>query len=153
MYIVLYIYIIAVIQLSINTFYLKMNHGIFFFLHQQGWFTQYYIWNISLGCLKSSMTESGFSLIRKRVKYLCLLGKDEQKNTLHQPWYSPALIPFDLFSGDQVCLIKCNRLSYFGRFPERIFHAYSRRNFWKMVVRAIIGSPVLSWEHCTMHFL
>lgn len=44
-------------------------------------------------------------------------------------------------------------LSYFGRFPERIFQAYSLRNFWKMVVRAIIGSPVLSWEHCIMHFL
>lgn len=43
--------------------------------------------------------------------------------------------------------------SYLGRFPERIFQAYSLRNFWKMVVRAIMGSPVLSWEHCIMHFL
>ena len=43
--------------------------------------------------------------------------------------------------------------SYLGRLPERIFQAYSLRNFWKMVVRAIMGSPVLSWEHCTMHFL
>lgn len=43
--------------------------------------------------------------------------------------------------------------THLGRLPERIFQAYSRRYFWKMVVRAIIGSPVLSWEHCTMHFL
>lgn len=43
--------------------------------------------------------------------------------------------------------------THLGRLPDRIFQAYSRRYFWKMVVRAIIGSPVLSWEHCTMHFL
>lgn len=43
--------------------------------------------------------------------------------------------------------------THLGRLPDRIFQAYSRRYFWKMVVRAIMGSPVLSWEHCTMHFL
>ena len=43
--------------------------------------------------------------------------------------------------------------THLGRLPERIFQAYSRRYFWKIVVRAIMGSPVLSCEHCTMHFL
>lgn len=43
--------------------------------------------------------------------------------------------------------------THLGRFPERIFQAYSRRYFWKMVLRAIMGSPVLSCEHCTIHFL
>lgn len=51
------------------------------------------------------------------------------------------------------CSGMCAAQTHLGRFPERIFQAYSLRYFWKMVVRAIMGSPVLSWEHCTMHFL
>lgn len=40
-----------------------------------------------------------------------------------------------------------------GRLLFNTLVAYSRRNFWKAVVSDSSGGPVLSCEHCTIHFL
>ena len=43
--------------------------------------------------------------------------------------------------------------AYLGKLPARTLLEYSRRYFWKVLVSSSIGWPVLSCEHCTMHFL
>lgn len=43
--------------------------------------------------------------------------------------------------------------THFGKLLRRTLLAYSLRYFWNVLVRSIIGLPVLSWEHWTMHFL
>lgn len=43
--------------------------------------------------------------------------------------------------------------TYLGKELRSTLLAYSLRYFWNVRVRSINGWPVLSWEHCTIHFL
>lgn len=49
--------------------------------------------------------------------------------------------------------VSCTTCTHFGKLLRRTLLAYSLRYFWNVLVRSIIGLPVLSWEHWTMHFL
>lgn len=49
--------------------------------------------------------------------------------------------------------LNCTTCTHFGKLLRRTLLAYSLRYFWNVLVRSIIGWPVLSWEHWTMHFL
>ena len=53
----------------------------------------------------------------------------------------------------EVCAMRIPWGTYLGRLLRSMRCAYSLRYFWKVCVRSIMGCPVLSWEHCTMHFL